>query len=442
MKKTTITIVMATLCLIFNTKAQENKVIDVTSKGIQVGQKVPDVTLTNLHNYKDANGKSTASAKLSDFKGKWLILDFWATWCIPCVAMIPKMDSLQKQFAGKIQFISVTHQQENDVLPFLAKYEQQKNKQYNLTILTSDKALRQLFPHIYLPHYVWIDTTGTVRAITGAEALNSENISQTLKDIQGFKFKQKTDYSLAYSDQEPFLMNGNGGDVNALLFHSVLTGHQLGLPPQYTTVKGEMIPGIRVTFLNVTIPQLFAYAMGGNKGAYTFKNMKFQVKDQSALLMTGDINTWVAKHTYCYELIIPKSMEADKYNIMLNDLKRMFPTYQLAVEKTKQNVLALTRSAATYKIKSKGGVPLAKFSPLGFELRNFPLNRLVAQLSMVYLQNHPLSITDDTGYTERVDLKVDAPLTDIEALNAGLKPYGLALQVKEKEVEVLVFKDK
>ncbi len=80
---------------------QEIKANDVTQKGIQIGQQVPDLLLTNLHNYRDKQGNLSSSAKISDFKGKLLILDFWATWCSPCVAMIPKMDSLQQEFKDK-----------------------------------------------------------------------------------------------------------------------------------------------------------------------------------------------------------------------------------------------------------------------------------------------------------------------------------------------------
>ena len=37
--------------------------------------------------------------KLSDFKGKVVLLNFWATWCAPCVKEMPELDAFQRQFA-------------------------------------------------------------------------------------------------------------------------------------------------------------------------------------------------------------------------------------------------------------------------------------------------------------------------------------------------------
>lgn len=118
-------------------------------KPLQVGDTVPDV-----RNYK------SKSASLSDFKDKLLILDFWATWCSPCVYMIPRMDSLQKQFEGKVQFLAVTAESEKTVAAFRAKYEKRKGKRIAHPEVVSDTVLRTLFNHTALPHYVWIDPRG------------------------------------------------------------------------------------------------------------------------------------------------------------------------------------------------------------------------------------------------------------------------------------------
>jgi peroxiredoxin len=56
---------------------------------IEVGKPAPDFTRTDL------NGKTF---KLSDYRGKTVILDFWATWCVPCRASMPHMKEIYAKY--------------------------------------------------------------------------------------------------------------------------------------------------------------------------------------------------------------------------------------------------------------------------------------------------------------------------------------------------------
>lgn len=48
------------------------------------------------------------SVSLDDLKGKIVIIDFWATWCPPCVAEVPHFVSLQKRYGDQVQVIGVS----------------------------------------------------------------------------------------------------------------------------------------------------------------------------------------------------------------------------------------------------------------------------------------------------------------------------------------------
>ena len=75
----------------------------------------PDWQLT------DVDGKSV---KLSDFKGKVIILNFWATWCPPCRAEIPEFVALQRKYADKgftVIGVSLDEQGPSVVKPFMAR---------------------------------------------------------------------------------------------------------------------------------------------------------------------------------------------------------------------------------------------------------------------------------------------------------------------------------
>ena len=75
--------------------------------------------------FKDINNRKAA---LADFKGKVIILDFWATWCVPCKAEIPGFIALQQKYAARgLQVIGLSV---DDSLPTAKKYADQMKMNY------------------------------------------------------------------------------------------------------------------------------------------------------------------------------------------------------------------------------------------------------------------------------------------------------------------------
>ena len=193
--------------------------------GIKIGEVCPDVKLSNMLNYK------TDHASISDFKGKLLILDFWATWCAPCISMMPRLDSLQNEFGDQIQVLPVTSQDKATVLAFMKSMKEYKN--ITMPSVINDKILAGLFPHVIIPHYVWLDKNSKVIAITGAEQLTAEVIKDFLNKneialpVKEDKFKTiKEGAPMFIAANE--LTGSNGSTIEKinnpdLLYHSVIT---------------------------------------------------------------------------------------------------------------------------------------------------------------------------------------------------------------------------
>ncbi len=57
----------------------------------------------------------------SDFKGKKILINFWATWCPPCVAEMPSMQQLYNDYSDKAVFLFVTNDDHDAVNKFIEK---------------------------------------------------------------------------------------------------------------------------------------------------------------------------------------------------------------------------------------------------------------------------------------------------------------------------------
>lgn len=110
-------IVPALVCLQGGT-TEESRFSIVTVSGVDTtdSKKAPDFTLTTT------DGKIL---KLSDYKGKGVIVNFWATWCRPCRMEIPDMIELQREYESQgFSFIGIAiGDEEENVKAFVRRQE-------------------------------------------------------------------------------------------------------------------------------------------------------------------------------------------------------------------------------------------------------------------------------------------------------------------------------
>lgn len=121
---------------------------------------------------------------LEDYRGKPVLLNFWATWCVPCAAEMPLLNEMQKQYQGKIVFIAASIDDE-DVKPQVAAFIK-KHQGDALTVMmgaTLD-TLDDFGVNQGMPGTVFIDAEGKiVDRITGA--LKRPELEQELRKLAG-----------------------------------------------------------------------------------------------------------------------------------------------------------------------------------------------------------------------------------------------------------------
>ena len=107
---------------------------------------------------KDLRGKTV---KLENFKGKIVLLNFWATWCIPCRTEMPEFIRLQTEYGGKgLQIVGVTYEPEKpEIVSRVAR-----TRKINYPLLFGNEELSKIYGiEEVLPVTVIIDRDGKIR---------------------------------------------------------------------------------------------------------------------------------------------------------------------------------------------------------------------------------------------------------------------------------------
>jgi peroxiredoxin len=119
------------------------------SQPAQIGTQAPDFTLSD--------GQKTVS--LSQFRGKTVVLNFWATWCGPCVQEVPSILALQKQMGDKIVILAVSTDVDEDAY----KSFTEKRMAGLLTVRDGDHKSSNLYGTYAYPETYVIDRDGVIR---------------------------------------------------------------------------------------------------------------------------------------------------------------------------------------------------------------------------------------------------------------------------------------
>ena len=135
----------------------------------------PDFTLENI------NGKKVS---LSDFKGKVVYMDVWATWCKPCLMEIPHSKELKQKFGGNdsIVFMYISIDQAANIANWKAVVEKKGMTGVQLISRegTEEKVVER-YGIQYIPRFILIDKEGKIIAKNLRGAALEAKLAEVLK---------------------------------------------------------------------------------------------------------------------------------------------------------------------------------------------------------------------------------------------------------------------
>ena len=133
------------------------------SESIAIGDEAPNFSLPSL------DGTTVGSSSL---KGSIVVLNFWATWCQPCMSEIPELKKVAASSEAKVVGIALDQDGLKAIQPFVA------SNNINYTVLVGDEEVFQRFNGVGIPYTLVLDRSQRIvkiyRGPTTQEALEQD----------------------------------------------------------------------------------------------------------------------------------------------------------------------------------------------------------------------------------------------------------------------------
>ena len=345
------------------------------------------------------------------FKNKFIVLEFWATWCAPCISAVPHINELQNKFKSNndLIFISITDEKAEKIKNTL------KHIEFNSIVISDQtKKTHKSLNVSAIPITILIDNKGVVKWKGNPEELNEELIKKFIKgkisykaneeknnvkcikseddkkneDLEDLIFKIIKDKSTKYSFT---LINTNGN--NSMLVNGLVKGKYIASNKKLS----EIIAGLlNITEQQIIIPE----KLKSNKYSLIYKNSDIK----SAETGITDI----------------------KYNLLKAlDLRENIQNKNIEIYKLK--VIDITKIEISKELKTEIG---HSGNSTEIVCSNTEIKSLINEIN----NSFKILVKDETNLNGKYDFIIRNK--SIKNLNQDLRKYGLKLEKTIKKEKI------
>lgn len=414
---------------------------------LKVGDKIEDYTFNELIN------SPRKRISISDYRGKWLVLDFWSLSCPVCIKELPKIDQIAKAFADKLEVLAVSSFElgKNDAGKTYKEMTENlfnfKAERYKFKIASAfDNDFFKISKITSTPVVFVIDPDGNLAAkATSVDSTSIANIIQGKSAIYPIYYFDAEDGDARNTFARPASTISTGNDT-ALVGRAILTKSNGGFE-FFNTTNGHS------KAVGEELPYLYKFGYTGKEewdGVDSLSKMLFNeliLETKNPSIFFADSSSPNLGNRYNYSLTIPRDLgPTEMRKILINDLDRFLGLKSsIQVRKVPIYKLVVIDQKKVLKLKAKGGS--INYKPLnyafkGFEAKNIPLARFAASLEdAVRDNNKPGYVLDGTGLNFPIDIKFDVNRYDwFETINF-LNKMGFGIIADEKEMPCIVIQD-
>jgi thiol-disulfide isomerase/thioredoxin len=326
--------------------------------------------------------------KLSDSNGKIKILDFWATWCGPCIAKMGDLQKLKKEFPNDLEIISISDETIDKILPFVQK----RNLPFRF-VVDKESIISNKFEIGALPFTILIDKKGIIKKINGSETITAKIVKDLVDDK-----------SVVFPVNIQLVPIENISDTTRKEIQNqrIFTKYQPNIPSFVKDETNGEYAGRRVMMYNLTLQQIVNF-LNGYGQSYKIN------------LDNSDVNK---EKLYCLDFIFEDKDASQRGKLALDFVLKKFPEkIKINAEKVKGYVLELGNKAKIPEVAEKS----VKFVSTA---TTQDLTQDLSQLMQVPVKN-------GVNYNHRFILTMSRIPNEISKINLIMGRIGLVLVEKE-----------
>lgn len=355
---------------------------------------------------------SEKNLSLSEMRGKIIIMEFWATFCAPCIPSLKHFDKLQAQFGNAVKFIAISEENRDKVDAFIAK-RGHKNITY---AMDWGHKLNKMFYHHFIPHTVVIDQDGVVQAFCSPDEIDQFVLEKLIKR-EPVTFTMKHEYQEAsYTQSTAGLQNY---DQPIIVNKPKNQTYRVELSTYKNGAATEFIRESSTEYKFINCPLTLIY------------QILYDQKTSRVLLEVDDKSkySFENQNLYCLELNVPDYLGKNISEVGLQQLGLLF-SLKSKVEARTQKVFSIQKSDVQGAISSIDSTGIIQ---KGLTLRDL-INYLESNPQLV----NNLTVINESGLSDNTLLDLDWFQNYPDSIENRLRTLGLHGEIKMAEITCLV----
>jgi thiol-disulfide isomerase/thioredoxin len=352
-----------------------------------------------------------------DLKGKFIVLEFWATWCAPCLAALPHMNNLQNKFKDKqdLRFLSISDEKPEKIRRILPNFN------FKSIIITDTTGITQKSFDIFsLPRTVLIDKNGIIRWLGNPTTLTSNILNDFLNGRSLSNEKKITDTAGSLSDSLFKYYREIFDDPKIDTYFNANTTDMTNKIKSISRIGTHSYNEVRV---GVSIKSLFSNLLNCTENQIKLPNR----------LKNKVIN-------YCFKY----KYKSDKQNgkeVLLNKLIQKFNLKKVIKDEIQETIvievvdsLKLNQVKVISRTSGIRGSSVSDNSKV-ISINNNSLEVLIDELTRVL--NMPIEFKDISLYPGLYDITINN--NSFNSLKQSMSLYGLKLSKSKKLLNKYIF---